>query len=108
MSTIKRQLDPVPFTQVTFEDEFWAPRQEVNRKVTIPHIHKQLEEAGRIGAFDLNFQRPVPSPIVLIFGDSDPAKWLEAASFSLATHPDPVLAARVDSVAEKIIHAQQP
>jgi DUF1680 family protein len=108
MPTVKRQLEPVPFTQVTFEDAFWAPRLEVNRTVTIPHIYRQLEAAGRISAFDLNFQRPVPSPIVLIFGDSDLAKWLEAASYSLATHPDPSLAVWVDSVAEKIIHAQQP
>jgi uncharacterized protein len=107
MSTIKRQLEPVPFTQVTFQDEFWAPRLEMNRTVTIPHIYRQLEATGRISAFDLNFQRAVPSPIVLIFGDSDPAKWMEAASYSLATHPDPSLAALVDSVAEKIIHAQQ-
>jgi uncharacterized protein len=107
MSTIKHQLEPVPFTQVSFEDGFWAPRLELNRTTTIPHIYRQLEESGRIGAFDLNFQRPVPSPIVLIFGDSDPAKWLQAASYSLATHPDPSLAAMVDLVAEKIIHAQQ-
>jgi uncharacterized protein len=108
MKTVKRQLEPVPFTQVTFDDGFWEPRLEVNRTVTIPHIYRQCEETGRIGAFDLNFQRPVPSPIVLIFGDSDPAKWLEAASYSLATHPDPALAALVDSFADKIIHAQQP
>ena len=107
MTTVKRQLKPVPFTQVTFEDEFWAPRLEVNRSVTIPHIYRQCEETGRISAFDLNFQRPVPSPIVLIFGDSDPAKWIEAASYSLATHPDPALAALVDSVADKVIQAQQ-
>jgi DUF1680 family protein len=50
----------------------------------------------------------VPSPIVLIFGDSDPAKWLEAASYSLATHPDPALEALVDSFADKVIRAQQP
>jgi uncharacterized protein len=108
MPTVKRQLEPVPFSQVTFQDGFWAPRLEVNRTVTIPHIYRQLEAAGRISAFDLNFQRPVPSPIVLIFGDSDPAKWMEAASYSLTTNPDPTLAAWVDSVAEKIIHAQQP
>ena len=108
MMTVKRQLEPVPFTQVTFDDKFWAPRLEVNRTVTIPHIYRQCEETGRISAFDLNFQRPVPSPIVLIFGDSDPAKWIEAASYSLATHPDPALAALVDSFADKIIHAQQP
>jgi len=106
--TAKRQLTPVPFTQVTLDDPFWAPRQEINRRVSIPHMHQMLVDTGRIGAFDLNFERAVPSSIVLIFGDSDPAKWLEAASYSLTTHPDPELAALVDAVADKIIAAQQP
>lgn len=104
----KRQLTPVSFTQVTLDDPFWAPRQEINRRVSIPHMHQMLVDTGRIGAFDLNFERQVPSPIVLIFGDSDPAKWLEAASYSLITYPDPKLAALVDEVADKIISAQQP
>jgi DUF1680 family protein len=108
MPTVKRQLEPVPFTDVIFEDAFWAPRIETNRAVTIPYIYRQCEATGRISAFDLKFQRPVPTPIVLIFGDSDPAKWIEAASYSLATHPDPALGALVDQVADKIIHAQQP
>jgi DUF1680 family protein len=108
MSATKRQLQPVPFTQVRFDDVFWAPRIETNRKVTLPHIYRMLEETGRIGAFDLNFEREVPSRITLIFGDSDPAKWLEAASYSLATHPDPELEAMVDYVADKIAGAQQP
>jgi DUF1680 family protein len=108
MPTVKRQLEPVPFTNTSFEDVFWAPRIEVNRTVTIPHIYRQCEATGRISAFDLNFQRPVPSPIVLIFGDADPAKWIEAASYSLATHPDPALEALVDQLADRIIHAQQP
>jgi DUF1680 family protein len=106
--SIKRQLEPVPFTDVTFDGAFWGPRIEVNRSVTIPHIYQKLQETGRLSAFDLNFQRPVPSPIVLIFGDSDPAKWIEAASYSLATNPDPKLASIVDCLADKIIQAQQP
>lgn len=108
MTNPKRQLTPVPFTSVKFTDSFWAPRMEVNRKVTIPHIYKKLMETGRIDAFGLKFSRPVPSSIVLIFGDSDPAKWIEAASYSLATHPDPELEALVDQVADKVISAQQP
>jgi DUF1680 family protein len=108
MSSIKRKLWPVSFTRVQFTDDFWAPRIEINRQVTLPLIYNKLEETGRISAFDLNFVRPVPSPVVLIFGDSDLAKWVEAASYSLATHPDPVLAALVDTAADKIIHAQQP
>jgi DUF1680 family protein len=107
MSIRQRKLNPVPFTHVTFNDAFWAPRIETNRTASLPHIYRKLEETGRISAFDLNFTRPVPSPIVLIFGDSDPAKWIEAASYSLATHPDPELEAKVDAVADKIIGAQQ-
>lgn len=108
MSSVKRKLMPVPFTQVHFNDAFWAPRIETNRKVSIPHIYQKLVETDRISAFDLNFTRPVPSPIVQIFGDSDPAKWIEAASYSLATHPDPELETLLDQVANKIISAQQP
>ena len=108
MTSVKRQLQPVPFTKVHFNDKFWAPRIAVNRSVTLRHIYKMLTETGRISAFDLDFEREVPSPIVLIFGDSDPAKWIEAASYSLATGPDPELEAMVDYVADKIISAQQP
>ena len=107
-TSTKRMLEPVPFTNIQFTDAFWAPRIEVNRRVSLRHIHRKLVETGRIDAFDLNFTRPVPSSILLIFGDSDPAKWLEAASYSLATHPDPELEALVDEVADKVISAQQP
>lgn len=107
-TSVRRQLTPVPFSQVSLTDTFWAPRQAVNRTRTLPHMHQMLMETGRIPAFDLNFTRPVPSSILLIFGDSDAAKWIEAASYALTTQPDPHLAALVDEVADKVIHAQQP
>ncbi len=47
-------------------------------------------------------------PTPHIFWDSDVAKWLEAASYSLATHPDPVLETQVDEVINLIAGAQQP
>jgi len=43
-----------------------------------------------------------------IFQDSDVAKWLEAASYSLSHHPDPALEARVDEVVRLIAKAQRP
>ena len=106
----KRKLSPIPFTKVQFNDCFWAPRIVTNRTVTLQHIYHMLEETGRISAFDLNFERDLTTPhlITLIFGDSDPAKWIEAASYSLATHPDPELEAKVDYVIDKIASAQQP
>ena len=101
-------ITPVPFTQVRFNDHFWTPRIETNHAVTLHHIHKMLEETGHISAFDLDFERKVPSDIVLIFGDSDTAKWIEACCYSLATHPDPELEDLVNEVINKIISAQQP
>lgn len=107
METIQRRMEPAPFTAVKFEDAFWKPRMETNREVTIAHIYAQCEQTGRISAFDLDFEREVPTPIVHIFQDSDIAKWIEAAAYSLATHPDAALEARVDAVIEKIAAAQQ-
>src|SRR6476620_7210371 len=104
----RRQLTTVSFTQVSLDDPFWAPRQEINRRISLPHMYQMLVDTGRISAFDLNFERPVPSPIVLIFGDSDPAKWLEAASYALVQDEDVTLARMVDEVADKSIGAQQP
>jgi hypothetical protein len=108
MPSSLRQLTPLPFTQIHLHDSFWSPRQAVNRQKTLPHIYQMLQQTGRISAFDLDFERPIPSPIVLIFGDSDPAKWLEAACYSLATHPDSVLSAQVEDFASRVIRAQAP
>jgi len=106
-------FSPVPFTQVTIEDSFWAPKLKVNRERTIPHIYRQCLETGRIDAFRPDW---APGPeitarmswggTVVMFWDSDVAKWLEAASYSLATHSDPELEARVDEVIEIVAQAQ--
>ena len=80
-TSAKKQLTPVPFTQVKLDDSFWAPKQEVNRTVTIPHVHQMCTDTKRFSVFDLKFTRPLPSPIVEIFGDSDPAKWIEAVGY---------------------------
>lgn len=104
---------PVPFTQVTIEDAFWAPKLQVNRERTIPHIYQQCLQTGRIDAFRPDWQ---PGPEItarepwggtpVIFWDSDIAKWLEAASYSLATHFDPQLDTLVDEVIHIVAQAQ--
>ncbi|MBI4928624.1 MAG: glycoside hydrolase family 127 protein, partial [Anaerolineae bacterium] len=103
---MKTMLKPVPFSQVEFTDTFWAPRIETNRIATIPHSYAQLERTGRIDAFELQFTRPVPSPIVDIFADSDVAKWIEAAAYTLETNPDPALRSQLDALVKKVIAAQ--
>ncbi len=42
------------------------------------------------------------------FQDSDLSKWLEAASYRLATHPEPKLAAMIDGIIASLARAQRP
>ncbi|MFZ6029941.1 MAG: glycoside hydrolase family 127 protein [Chloroflexota bacterium] len=98
---------PLPFTAVSITDAFWAPRLRVNREKTLPIEYRQLKETGRIDAFRLAWKPGDPNP-PHIFWDSDVAKWLEAASYAIATHPDPALDALMDEVIALIAGAQQP
>ncbi|MEO7910953.1 MAG: beta-L-arabinofuranosidase domain-containing protein [Roseiflexaceae bacterium] len=112
--TVRQQYAPLAFTHVTIEDSFWAPKQAINRERTIPHIYRQLLETGRIDAFRPDWN---PGPEItargtgwggthVMFWDSDVAKWIEAASFSLAITPDPQLDAQLDEVIALIAGAQ--
>lgn len=107
MSFQPRGLTSVPFTQVTLADSFWATRLATNREVTLPAEYDQLKQTGRIDAFDLSWQ-PGTEPVPHYFWDSDVAKWIEAAAYSLATYPDAQLEALLDEVIAKIAGAQQP
>lgn len=103
----QKMVKPVSFTNVVIDDAFWSPRIKVNREQTIPHQYQQSKETGRIEAFKLKW-KPGMKDEPHIFWDSDVAKWLEAASYSLATHPDPELDRLVDEVITLIASAQQP
>jgi DUF1680 family protein len=100
------RLRTTPVTAVRLMDAFWAPRQTINRERTIPGqlilCEDRIDNFRRAsGKKDIPFQG-------IFFNDSDVYKWLEAASFSLATHPDPKLDADVDSVIAEVAAAQQP
>ncbi|HZP84127.1 MAG TPA: beta-L-arabinofuranosidase domain-containing protein, partial [Chthonomonadaceae bacterium] len=101
-------LRPVPLSAVQLQDAFWEPRRVINREVTLPTQLRQCEETGRID----NFRRASGKKRIdfqgIFFNDSDVYKWVEAASFSLATHPDPKLEADLDAVIAEIAAAQQP
>ena len=112
-------IQPVPFTQVRFTSGLLAERQEVNRKVTIPFALQQCLESGRLKNFDLaaetmkrraagetTFQnRPASS---LPFDDTDIYKFLEGASYSLQTNPDPELKAKMEDIIQHVKAAQEP
>ena len=100
------KLRPVPFTDVQIRDSFWSPRQEINRTVSIPVNLEMLEKSGNLRNLDLAAARAKSGFTGPVFMDSDVHKALEAASYSLATHPDPVLAKRIDEIIAKLAAAQ--
>ncbi len=103
----RRRLTPFALPDVKVADAFWAPRLATNRRVTLPHEYEQCKATGRVGAFRLDWKPGQPNP-PHIFWDSDVAKWIEAASYSLATHPDPRLERLVNEVAALVASSQQP
>lgn len=108
IATGQEMLRPVPFTEVKLTDQFWAPRIQTNRTLTIPHNFKMCEQTGRIGNFDRAAGKLQGKFEGLYFNDSDVYKVMEAASYSLATHPDPKLDAYLDDLIAKLAAAQRP
>lgn len=102
------KLSAVPFTQVEIEDSFWSPRRETNRLVSIPVNLAMLEKSGNLRNFELAAARATNGFTGPVFMDSDVYKALEAASYSLATHPDPELDKRLDGIIAKLAGAQLP
>ncbi len=100
-----RKIEPVPFTQVSIEDDFWAPRQKINRDVTLNVQYEQLKSTGRLDAWTWKAGEPNQPHI---FWDSDVAKWIEAGAYSLALHPDGQLEERIDAYIDAAAAAQEP
>lgn len=96
------------FENVRFGEGFLPGLIEVNRRVTIPAEYEKSRETGRIDAFRLQWKPGSDLPKPHIFWDSDVAKWVEAASCSLATHYDAELDRKLDEVAGLIVSSQQP
>jgi DUF1680 family protein/alpha-L-arabinofuranosidase len=101
-------IEPVPFINVELTDEFWAPRIETNRKVSIPYAFGKCEETGRIDNFAIagglmKGEHRANYP----FDDTDPYKILEGASYALDVQPDRKLDRYLDVLIVKIAAAQE-
>ena len=93
--------------RVSIRDAFWSRRLEINHTVTIPAIYEKCRQTGRIDAWKLNWRPGMPNEPHM-FWDSDVAKWIEAAAYSLIAFPDAALQRKVDEVVALILRAQQP
>ena len=97
----------VPMTAVTIDDAFWAPKLEVNRTVTIPHILKENDDTGRVANFEKAAGKKSGPYEGRRFNDTDVYKIIEAASYSLALVADPRLSTKLDELIQLIAESQE-
>lgn len=103
-----RTLEEPGFGDVRIADEFWAPRIETCREVTLPHAFDVCEETGRISNFVKAAGLMEGKFKGAWFNDSDLYKVLQGAAYELGIKSDPKLDKLVDDTIAKIAAAQQP
>ncbi len=101
-------LRAVPFQDVRIKDDFWTPRIETNRKVTVEANLLQCERTGRIRNFAIAGKLEEGKHEGQLYNDSDVYKVIEGVAYTLADKPDADLEKRADAVIAKIAAAQQP
>ena len=100
-------IRPVPFTAVQVTDNFWAPRIQTNKEVTLPYTFKKSEETGRLRNFAIAGGLEEGEFEGIFFNDSDVFKIIEGASYTLLVEDDPELKRYLDDLIAKIAAAQE-
>ncbi|MEK3733040.1 MULTISPECIES: glycoside hydrolase family 127 protein [Paenibacillus] len=115
MLTITAPSKSVPLQQVKLDDPFWSQYVKLVREVVIPYQYEALhdripgvEPSHAIANLRIAAGRAQGEFGGFVFQDSDLAKWMEAAAYSIAVHPDADLENKVDEIIDMIEEAQQP
>ncbi|MBO4944739.1 MAG: glycoside hydrolase family 127 protein, partial [Muribaculaceae bacterium] len=101
-------IDPVDFSHVKIQDDFWSPRLVKHKTATLPVCIDQIEnQTGRMQNF-INASRGEGEHSGIFFDDSDVYKALEGIAYSLINNPDTALEKKADEWIDNIAAAQQP
>ena len=111
--SVRRLLPPLQGLQevdahaVSVRSGFWGKRLQTHLKVTIDHSLNELEKDGHIANFDIASGTIAGECHGHAAFDSDLYKVLEGAAMTLAYGKDERLAARVESIVDRVLAAQQ-
>jgi len=114
----------VDLKNIVLFDSFWDPFMERVRTKVIPYQWEALNDrvpgaepsycmrnfklAAELTHSELDYGVPRDTGHAgCVFQDSDFAKWIEAASYSLVWHPDPALEKTLDEAIDIVCNAQQ-
>ncbi len=96
---------PVSAVKVT---GYWAKRRQTNVANSIPSMHDELLQHGRLTNFlRLEGKSNVPQTGP-VYSDSDIYKWMEAVAFVLQTDPQNGLRKVMEGMSADVVAAQEP
>lgn len=104
-----KKLNHIEWYNVKITGGFWKKRIEINENVTIPVLYERCKKTGRIDSIKCIYKpgdTKVPKPHH--YWDSDVAKWVEAAAYSLKYKPDERLKEKIDEIVNDFERLQQP
>ena len=109
------RIRAVPLNRVRVTDDFWQARQRLIAETAVPYMEKILrdeipgaEKSHAIENFRIAAGDAEGEFYGMVFQDTDVAKWLETAAYSLLTRSDAELEARMDELIDVIARAQSP
>ncbi|HKO18666.1 MAG TPA: beta-L-arabinofuranosidase domain-containing protein [Acidobacteriaceae bacterium] len=102
------KLKTVPVRAVVIRDGFWSKRRKTNLVSSIPSMHDELLEHGRMDNFlrlEGKSSEPQKGPV---YSDSDIYKWTEAVGFQLQVADQPELRKTTDGMIRDVVAVQEP
>ena len=102
-------LTPIPFNEVTLEDNFWLPRLQTQKEVLVPFALDKTKPAVENLKRTANFLKGIPDelPFTHRYISSDLYKVMEGAAYLLQLDRDPALEKEMDRIIDIISEAQQ-
>jgi uncharacterized protein len=102
------KLKTVPVRAVEIREGFWSKRRVTNLESSIPSMHDELIDHGRMNNF-LRLEGKSSAPqIGPVYSDSDIYKWAEAVGFALQTADHPQLRATTLEMIREVVATQEP
>ena len=102
-----RMIDPVDFSKVRIEDDFFRPRLDTHAAVTLNVCIDQCEnKTARVRNFEIGAGVKEGVFEGLVFDDSDLYKMIEGVSYSLWNKKNPELEAKMDYIIDCIAKTQ--
>lgn len=101
-------MKQIPFYNTRIQGGFWGERQKTSREVTVDAVYDRFEETHRFEAMKCDreqHEREGWKPH--IFWDSDAAKWIEGAAFTLEYEKNEQFEEKIDRLVDMMCNSQR-